>query len=459
MNLPVWIYWEGECPEWIVSCRKTIFTHSVDVRLVTPSLFDEMRNEDRDINLDNYCIAHRADFIRSFLIAKYGGIWIDSDTIVMKSLQPLLDLLITYDFIGYRERSGFVTNNFMGARVGSRIASGYYQRVCNILRSGKPIEWLTIGSEALTAVIEQSGIPWFQIQVEQIQPICWSDPKAFFTKRSDPEHEAVLNRSSFCYMLSRNMINGVINEDPEFDLLHSQSFFSFLIRNSLAMTYTLPKRDLKDLIIDHRMNTDDDKWVIPEVIRNDMYQIKEVVSLLEPEYPVYVVDCGAHIGTFSIMCSLYLNNAEIIAFEPNPESFYYLKKNADRYGHIFPQSKAVGIKEGTLNLYSPDQEDWSGRWTSLPNSNPYFTVETVNLFEYLKTLDKPVFILKMDLEGYEDLIINEASTEDLKKIKMLILETHTDYFNHDKLKECGFELLFRPAISSDRQFVYRRCHL
>src|SRR5262249_49751146 len=28
MTLPVWLYWEGTCPEWIKACQRTIFPHA-----------------------------------------------------------------------------------------------------------------------------------------------------------------------------------------------------------------------------------------------------------------------------------------------------------------------------------------------------------------------------------------------------------------------------------------------
>lgn len=454
MNLPVWLYWEGEYPDWIEYCHKTIYAYANDVRLITPEIFEEWR--EKDISLDHLCIAHRADFIRAFLLARFGGFWIDSDTIMMRPLQPVLDLLDNFEFVTYKERGGNISNSFMGARADSIIAKTYYERVCEILRSGQPIEWLTIGSMALTEVIRNSGIPWYQIQVELIQPICWSDPKSFFAIRSEEEHQKLFNHDSYCYMLSGSMIKGVMKESPEWDLLDDNSFYSFLLRKSLAGKYLFKHRRLIESTIDHRKGTDDDIWVIPEVIDRDMYRIKDIISKLEPAEPGYVIDCGAHIGAFSIMCSLYLKNTEVISFEPNPDSFAYLQKNADRYGNIRVHNKAIGVENGILNLYSPDQSDWNGRWTSIPNSNAYLTVESAGLSDLIKNLERPVFILKLDLEGYEDEIISHLEDEALKMIKMIILETHTDHFDHDKLKNCGFEPLFKPEISSARQFVYVR---
>src|SRR5215469_8867615 len=144
MNLPIWLYWEGDMPAWISKCHETIFAHGDNVQLIDPVKFDALRDRDRDIDLSKLCTAHRADFIRAFLLAKFGGLWIDSDCIVMQSLIPLLQAANEYDFIGYKERGGYVSNNFMAAKPGSIIAASYYKCICAILRSGQKIEWLTL---------------------------------------------------------------------------------------------------------------------------------------------------------------------------------------------------------------------------------------------------------------------------------------------------------------------------
>ena len=214
---------------------------------------------------------------------------------------------------------------------------------------------------------------------------------------------------------------------------------------------------MNDLMnICYRKDTDDDRWVIPEVIDQDMYCVESRLAKLEPNEPNYVIDCGAHIGAFSIMCAQYFKNSEIISFEPNPDSYRCLQENAKQFGHIKAVNKAVGLTNGILNLYSPDQSDWSGRWTSIPNENNFLAVESINLFQFINELDKNVFILKLDIEGYEELLINSSQITDLEKVGTIIVETHTDFFNHQKLLNFGYHLLYNPHISAARQFVYSK---
>lgn len=450
-TLPVWIYWEGEMPDWISDCHRTIFQFAGDVRLITPSVFDSLRDKDRDIDLSCLCIAHRADFIRAFLLARFGGIWIDSDCIVMKPLQPLFEKLEHYDFIAFRQRDGSVSNSFIGTKENGIIARLYYETVCRVLRSGQPIEWLSIGSQALMSAMQEAGAEWYEIDCALIQPVCWSTPGVFFETGTDEKHLSILNRSSFCYMLSGSMIKGITERDPSQNILHPESFFSFLLRQS-----DRNKRQTIMQKMHFRKNTDDDAWVIPEVITHDMYRVKDVLSALQPDEPAYILDCGAHIGAFSVMCAEYLGRMNIISFEPNPASFHLLSQNAALYPNITPVNKAIDVVDGTLELFAPAQDDWTGRWSAMAGGGVSIATEAVSLFEFIKQLDKPVFIVKLDLEGYEELILNNAEEKDLEKVQILIIETHSDNLDHDRLTGFGYELLFQPHISTQRQFVYRR---
>ena len=206
--------------------------------------------------------------------------------------------------------------------------------------------------------------------------------------------------------------------------------------------------------IAYRENTDDDQWVIPEVVEQDMYQLRSRLLPREPQGKSYVIDCGAHIGAFSIMCANLFRRTEVIAFEPNPDSYHYLEQNAKTFGKITALNKAVSISDDHLNLYAPDQNEWSGRWTTMPNNNSFLTVESVALFPFINKLDGDVFILKLDIEGYEEFLFEASVRDDVKKIQTIIVETHTDHFNHKKLQDFGYNLLFNPTISAARQFVY-----
>jgi hypothetical protein len=232
-DLPVWFYWEGKCPEWIEACRRTILAKAPNARFLTPETFGELWTEDRDIRLSRLYVAHRADFIRAYLLAKFGGLWLDADCIVMQSLQPLLDKLGEYDFIAHRERNGFFTNGLMAAKSGSVIARQFYEKICQVLRKRRAISWREIGGEPLTEVLRDTGERFLELACERIQPICWSEPGKYFVTGSEPEHRQKLDEQAFCYMLSNGAVIKYKEKNPHARLTAENTFFSFLVRHAL----------------------------------------------------------------------------------------------------------------------------------------------------------------------------------------------------------------------------------
>jgi Glycosyl transferase family 2/Capsular polysaccharide synthesis protein/N-terminal domain of galactosyltransferase len=233
-SLPVWLYWEGDCPEWIRRCQATILAHAENARLLGPAEFDRLRDTDRDIDLSRLQVAHRADFIRSFLLARYGGLWIDSDCIVMRRLESVLSLLDDSDFLAHRERSGWVSNGFIGSRNGGRIATAFYTRICEILRSNRPLGWMSLGSEPLTQILNHPPVPWRELDCELVQPVCWSHPEEFFAVREPSHHAMVIKSDAICYMLSNVAIGRYRAASPGADLLASGTFFRYLLNRSLS---------------------------------------------------------------------------------------------------------------------------------------------------------------------------------------------------------------------------------
>ena len=244
-DLAIWTYWEGECPAWIQACRASLDAHAPRHRALDRAAFEKLRENDRDIDIDRLQIAHRADFIRAYLLAHFGGLWIDSDCIAMKSLAPLLDLLRDEDFLAHRDRQNYFPNGFIGARRGSRIAQDFYQRLCAILRSGAPLGWISLGGEPLTQLLAGGQMPFREIPCEWIQPICWSQPEAFFARADAAAHEQAVNPDAFCYMLSNTEIRKYQAEHPELVLTAPDTFFSFLLDRSARGGET-PAKDAQD---------------------------------------------------------------------------------------------------------------------------------------------------------------------------------------------------------------------
>ena len=103
----IWMYWENkpnkEKPVYLDLCLDTVYKHcsnDFNIHLLNENtVYDYIPNLRRDINHLN--IPQKTDYIRLLLLYKYGGIWLDSDIIVMKSLYPIIEKLKKHEYVGF----------------------------------------------------------------------------------------------------------------------------------------------------------------------------------------------------------------------------------------------------------------------------------------------------------------------------------------------------------------------
>lgn len=99
----VWVCWTGHnpMPSHLQLCVRTIERNSgLPVILVTPENVTEFVPEPHPI-YEHLHLQHRADYLRCCLLHMYGGIYLDADTICLRSLAGLFDQLQRYDAVGY----------------------------------------------------------------------------------------------------------------------------------------------------------------------------------------------------------------------------------------------------------------------------------------------------------------------------------------------------------------------
>ena len=111
----IWIYWEGEFPEFVHKCVNNIREKNSDfeVNLLNP----ENVHQYSQVNLTEMGHAtpqQRADLLRFDLIYHHGGIWLDASIIVYENLnwiQTLVDQTQTEIFAFYRKRNTIHLNS------------------------------------------------------------------------------------------------------------------------------------------------------------------------------------------------------------------------------------------------------------------------------------------------------------------------------------------------------------
>ena len=175
--------------------------------------------------------------------------------------------------------------------------------------------------------------------------------------------------------------------------------------------------------------------ILYEIFTQDVYHLRK---LMLPEQAV-VFDVGAHIGSFSAAVHSRFADAHITAFEPHPDNFAYLQKNAPFALCI---NKAIAGSAGTVHL--GDHEASS----SYALSDSGIAVEAVTLGSYIAQVPR-VDLLKVDVEGVEKEIFEHLEPDMLAKVEKVMMEIHPP---HKKewfvalLEKAGFEVTLEEDI-------------
>lgn len=144
----------------------------------------------------------------------------------------------------------------------------------------------------------------------------------------------------------------------------------------------------------------------------------------------FIIDCGSHIGLSILYFKNIYPHARILGFEPNPENFRILQKNIreNKLEGITVLNAALSEKEGKdfLRVSFKKEAPWTWGDTIIKNmwgdedENKKIDVKTVKLSRYI---DKPVDLLKLDIEGSEQKVLKEIAHK-LRLIKQIRMEFH-----------------------------------
>lgn len=105
----LWMYWEDKVPgvkkpSYLDLCIKTVYKHcskDFNIKLLNEKTINRYLPNLRPDLHRKLGLNQRTDYYRVMLLYKYGGVWLDVDTIVIKSLKPMMKKLKTYDYIGF----------------------------------------------------------------------------------------------------------------------------------------------------------------------------------------------------------------------------------------------------------------------------------------------------------------------------------------------------------------------
>lgn len=148
-------------------------------------------------------------------------------------------------------------------------------------------------------------------------------------------------------------------------------------------------------------------------------------------------DIGANIGYYSLLAAMENDHISVVGFEPASGPLFYFKENVkvNKFTNIKVESLALSEQEGTITFYEVKNKKYAylehnlagesnaGSKTTNRNYVPR-NVPTITFDGYLtRTGEQTIDLVKMDTEGTENLILQQATRVLTEMKPIFICET------------------------------------
>lgn len=217
-----------------------------------------------------------------------------------------------------------------------------------------------------------------------------------------------------------------------FQLKNPLVLFGYLIKKPVRLDFkngmSLSTNQLLDAVI------------VKETILDDDYRLS-LIKVMKS-----IIDVGAGLGDFSLLAAKKFPQAQILAFEPNPDQYKLLKENI-RINNI-KNIKTFNFALGTKKNYHLYLSAFNVHASTLKNdkSKNRIKVTGKRLNEFI---NESIDLLKLDCEGAELDILKSISNNKMGLIKRIIIEYHNNIIqNEDKkiltiLKKWPYKIIIK----------------
>jgi hypothetical protein len=240
----VWMYWEdppgGRRPPYLTLCEETVVRHlgpSMELHVLDQdSAFDWLPDLNPSVWHRLASPVQRADYVRTRVVYRHGGLWIDSDCIAMRRLDGVTDHLGSHDLVSWGEDvDGRFFNNVFAGRAGAPMLAEWIEGQDRALASvddWSSLPWAALGSGSFSSVRRNPAL--LNLPSAKVAPVLWYEWRRFLSPFQSPA--AVLRAAPWTVMLWNAVMGPALKRRTTEELLGSHMLVSRLFRIALGRT-------------------------------------------------------------------------------------------------------------------------------------------------------------------------------------------------------------------------------
>jgi len=238
----IWSYWENRPgtrrAPYLDLCLESVRTHAdgLPVRVLSrDDVFEWLPDIDRSRWYGLPAPNYRSDYVRSRLLQRYGGLWIDIDTVAVAPLTRLLDERDGTGMVCWGKELGRFFGGLCAATVGSPFVEEWVRRQDEALSA--VTDWSSLHYAALAQNVTWGlarEVPWKALPMAQVCPIPWFQWRRFLSRLESPRH--VLSASSVTVVLWNAVMAPALWAVAREDLLSSRMLLGRLLRIGLGVS-------------------------------------------------------------------------------------------------------------------------------------------------------------------------------------------------------------------------------
>jgi len=237
----IYLYWVGKEYSLISLLRKVIYLHSKSGKGYNVILINELNLHEYVKNIPDYfnnmCSAHQADFVRVNVICDYGGVWLDSDTLVLNSLDSLFDYIDKQNGFFIKQNNEIIWNGIFGSKANTSLMIEWKSRMKHLLdlNSGN-IGWTDIGNNMLENIYAEKPYLYDKYNIfmglDNLYPVDWWKCVDEFIQKPYENYKTIVRDYQPLIVLVNSVYKALENKTEQ-EILEENMPLNYFINKSL----------------------------------------------------------------------------------------------------------------------------------------------------------------------------------------------------------------------------------